>query len=189
MDRRWWVAFAGACACSSKDPPAAPVTTSPVTPAVVTDAAVDAAAAAWPALDCDKLLALDEIKALCKVPKLTARKDGNEGTISEGPKPNPPSKTVCLRIFELPGRGEVGSFSVVAYPDETWPVQLAKVWKWEVGAVNFKQHATAAYTRRDLDGVTKRYSWNLFETDERGESAVCTDEQWRTLARRMADRL
>ena len=180
---KWLLVFA--CACGSNDTPAVPAP-APVTPSPV--AAVDAGQA-WPTLDCDALLSASEIASVCHISTFTARKEANEGTDTEASPPNPVSRQLCNRSFEVPGRGKVGAFGLTAYPDTTWPKQLAKVWGHEYGAINLKAHKTEVFSRRDIDGVVGRYQWNLFETDQKGEAQLCTDDQWRALAKRLIDRL
>ncbi len=181
---KWLLLFA--CACSSTDTQRAPVPRPPPPAPVI---AIDAAPSTWPTVDGDKLLSAAEIASLCHIPKLTAKIDRNEGTITEAFDPNPASKALCNRNLEVPKRGKIGAILLVAYPDADWPKQLAKVWGNEYGAINFKAQKTDVYTRRDIGGFTGRYEWSLFETDQEGESQLCTDDQWRTLAKQLTDRL
>ena len=177
--------MAVACVSCSKDPAAVPAP-SPVAPAPV--AAIDAGPT-WPNVACDKLLSAGEIASLCHLATLTAQTEAGEGKVTDAFPPNPISRNMCIRSFEVPGRGTVGAFALTAYADAVWPRRLAEVWGWTYGGVTLKTHANDVYTRRDLDGTVGRYQWNLFETDQHGEAPLCTDDQWRTLATRLISRL
>jgi hypothetical protein len=180
----------GLLACNAATTPPSP--SAPFDEVTRAPALRDATAIDWLAVDCAKLITINDIATICRSTRSLANlvADGAEGRISPGSgDPNPSTRSTCSRSLTLEEGGVFLHLQVTDHGSADALAKLIDVWRrafperFQDGL--YSHDLRQDWTRHDVDGYKGRLSVSVFETDQPGHAPLCGPDNLAEIVRRI----